>query len=127
MNPIDPDEDGDARLRALFREAAFPPTPRFEIGKSPRSDERSALARWGAGLAVAAMVMVGFVLWRGTPQDTTSHVIAVRSSSSTESRSIDARPGDWPERVLFSIPPVDSLDVLADQQAAYLTLLQHIE
>jgi hypothetical protein len=119
MEPIDADES-DARLRAVIHSAPFPPTPRLEPALRQRV-RRRLWARRGGYVAVAFATAVVTAIWQWPEQSRDGRSSIVR------------RPPPLPERlalgelqVLFAQPPIDLLDQLAHQQAAFVEVIDQI-
>jgi anti-sigma factor RsiW len=111
----------DDRLRGLLREL---PLPRTSLGEAVRRRVRQR-RRWrvGAGAAAAALLAAGLVAWQTWPR-TPPESVAVRPNPPPPPRAAN----DLPESpVLFAAPPVDSLDLLARQQAVTVAALRQLE
>jgi len=114
----DIDED---RLREAFKEASFPPTPRLESLVRRRLGRRRFAIRGGA-VAAALVAVVWAVDW-GRSRSPLEQVAQLPQSQSTNERTIEM--ADLP--MLLASPPVDSLDLLAHQQADFVTALEQLE
>jgi len=122
MQETDPNAEIDDRLRVAFRKEVFPATPRWEPIVRRPVDRRRSLLPWGIGVAAAALLTAGVIMWR-QPADSMS--VSVARSAPRQSESL---PGDLAESsFLFTTPPVDALELLAHQQAAYVAVLQQME
>jgi hypothetical protein len=114
MNPIEPNDD--ERLSALFRGAPIPDNPAGMEGRVRRRIRSHRRRRVLVGGTCAVAILVVLVLWQW-----------LRPSGIPENNAAVARGA--PERLLevrelFAGPPLATLDVLAQQQDAYLALLE---
>lgn len=112
----------DDRLRALFqRSNPLTPPNGFEQRVWHRLRRRQVV-RSVAGVTSAALVAAGLMFWQGWLGAPAPPV----SVGDPPPGSVAA--GDLPESpVLFAAPPVDSLDLLARQQAGFVSVLQELE
>jgi hypothetical protein len=119
---IDPDNSEDDRLREAFRGASFPPTPHFDPLVRRQIERRRSQARWSVGIAAAALLAAGVFVWRPVPRSPDVALVhpAVGRSESSAIELVESS-------LLFSTPPVDTLELLAHQQAAYVAVLQEME
>jgi ferric-dicitrate binding protein FerR (iron transport regulator) len=117
------DQVWDDRLRDLLHNVPLP-TPRDGLGEQVQ--RRLRQRRWwraGVGVAAAALLAAGLVTWQNWPR-VLQEPVAVRPGN------LPATPGvnDLSESAaLFAAPPIDSLDLLARQQAGYVAVLQQLE
>jgi len=115
------DDVDDERLRETFKEALFPPTPRLESLVRRRLGRRRLAIRGGAVAAVLAAV-VWAVDWGR------SHSPLEQVAQAPQNQSINDHASEMADLpVLFASPPVESLDLLAHQQAAFMTALEQME
>src|SRR5689334_87605 len=115
------DDIDDDRLRETFKETLFPPTPRLESLVRRRLGRRRLAIRGGA-VAAALVAVVWAVDW-GRSRSPLEQVAQAPQSQSINDHANEM--ADLP--VLFASPPVDSLDLLAHQQAACVTALAQME
>ena len=108
--PSAPEPDWDRQLAAAVAADSMPTTPAgLALRVRHRLRRRRLFVRAAAGMSVAAVLIVGVLAWQFRPQP-------------------EQFAHDMPEPVVMrSGPPVDKLDVLARQQAAYLAVLNEME
>ncbi len=116
--------DWDNHLRATFAAAPAPATPpglSFRVQR--QLHRRKLLLRGGASAAVAAVLALCILAWQSWPERPTRPEFA--GARNAQPVPVEA---ELPEAAyLRSAPPVDTLDLLARQQAAYRTLLDDME
>jgi hypothetical protein len=102
----------------------FPPVPvslKWRVRGMLR--RRRVLRRLAVGTAAAVLLAAGVLAW---------HLLSGPSAGPVPVAPRGSSPAAWVEEleesaVLVAAPPVDGLDVLARQQAAFVTLLQQLE
>ncbi|HXG10017.1 MAG TPA: zf-HC2 domain-containing protein [Gemmataceae bacterium] len=116
------DQAWDDRLRDLLHELPLP-APRGRFGEQVR---RRLRRRWwwraGGSVAAAALLAVGLVSWQNWPRRP-QEPVADHPGNPPVARRGDELPDS---AVLFAAPPVDSLDLLARQQAGYVAVLEQL-
>lgn len=112
----------DERFSASLRSLPLPAMPR-DLACRVRQRLRRRRQRAVAGLLAAATVLLGVVLWQRWPAAPQKPV-----ALGPETPPTVAGANDLPESaLLFSAPPVDSLEVLDRQQAALLVVLRQLD
>lgn len=110
----------DDRLCNLLRDLPLP-SPRGGIVEKVGHRLRRR-REWRAGAAAAAVLLAGIFSWQ-------LWSMKIRDSATLHSKSLPAADvNDLPgSPVLFAAPPVESLDLLARQQAGYVAVLRQLE
>jgi hypothetical protein len=114
----------DQRLAEIVSGCPFPRTPDGLLGSVRHGvRRRRLLQRATVAGAAAALLTLGFVVWN-RPHEPSHPPMA----SPPEKQISPAPANDLSEwAILGSSPPVDPLDVLSRQQAAYAAVLLQIE
>jgi hypothetical protein len=116
-NPDRPDFcEWDERLAAALRALPLPPTPPGLAGQVRRRLRQRKLRRAGAGLAAAVLLATGLLGWQRWPQPQAAPEVAHQPAREEQPVSPS----------LFAAPPVDRLDVLAQNQAGFAAALRQL-
>lgn len=121
--PFDADPAWDEQLAAVFAGASAPAPPAsLSFRVHTRLRRQRLIRRSTAGLAAAALLAVAVLAWQLRPAPP-GPPDSARGPGTGPAPELDV-----PEPAfLASAPPVDKLDALARQQAAFLTVLDQLE
>jgi hypothetical protein len=122
MRPADTDDIRDDDLSGAFLDAPFPPTPRFVPWELVKAHRRRLFRRGSfAGGLLAVGASFSFFFW-------SMNSWTDRASEVAQAPLPAVSPLEMAElEVLFATPPVDALDQLGQQQAAFLLAIRQSE